>query len=109
MGQVYSVELILKYKDEKAVIQAAKDFIESSNADFVKNYGYDSVDSVAKTVLVAHQNMFTKEDEGVYESDFNATYGWEGLLSEFYDALKPFLKRGSKITVCPDSGSWTKR
>lgn len=109
MGQVYSVELVLKYKDEKAVIQAAKDFIESTNADYVKNYGYDSIDSVVKTILAAHQNMFEKIDEGQYCSSFDASCGWEVLLSEFYDSIRPYLKRGSKITVWPDNGHWTKK
>ncbi len=109
MGQTYYVELKLRYKDENDVIQAAKEYIESTNADYVKNYGYDSIDSVVKTILAAHQNMFEKIDEGQYCSSFDASYGWEDLLSEFYDSIRPYLKRGSKITVWPDSGHWTKK
>jgi hypothetical protein len=72
------------------------------------DYKPDSVDNIARIFLAAQQNDFEIIDNNTYEAGFNASYGWEIVLDEFFTAVKPTLLKGSYITVYPDSGSWTK-
>ena len=108
MGQCYYVELKLNIDNEAKFIAAANWFMKNrTDARFIDTYKPDSVDNIARIILVAQQNGFEKKDEGYYISEFDASYGWEGLLADFFTAVKHTLLKGSYITVYPDSGHWT--
>ena len=55
--------------------------------------------------------MFEKEEEkegATYTSFFDATYSWNGVLAEFFEAIRPALDIGSYINVWIDGeDSWT--
>ena len=58
-----------------------------------------------ETLLAAHQHGFTKDGDE-YTSEFDGSYGWEGVLHDFFVAVKGSLNKGSYIVVYPDSEMW---
>ena len=54
-------------------------------------------------------NIKNEKDGNKYSSQFDASYGWERVLSDFFEAVRETLNVGSYITVYPDYGSWTER
>ena len=114
MGCTYDVELSMFYKDASKVVALAKQYITKPKARktvFGHSFGYDTVDAVVKTVLAGQQGMFEKEEEkdgATYISFFDATYSWNGVLAEFFEAIRPALDIGSYINVWIDGeDSWT--
>lgn len=106
MGQCYSVELQLNLKDIKKFIDCGKEYIKNSNAIFGNNYPINTVDGIVKNLLAAHQGNFIDCSNGLYKSNFNASYGWETILYSFWLAVAPTLTSGSYIIVYPDKGRW---
>ena len=37
-------------------------------------------------------------------ADFDACYGWEGVMMDAFEAIAPYLADGSVIKIYPDSG-----
>lgn len=66
----------------------------------------DTAEHLIETLLVKKQDMYEK-DGNKYSSQFDASYGWERVLSDFFEAVRETLNVGSYITVYPDYGSWT--
>ena len=55
----------------------------------IKNSDYD----------VTYEKLFNPE---IYENDFNASYGWERIMMEWFEVLAPFLANGSQMLIYPD-------
>ena len=114
MGACYSVTLRVNLSDEEGAIKALN---EHMSKDSRTNYALDkysaagieptTFDGLMKIMLAALQHNVFINSEGkyrVYENYFNASYGWEGVMSEWFEVLTPFLEDGSKIRIWPDSG-----
>ena len=37
-------------------------------------------------------------------ADFNAYYGWEGVMMDAFEEIAPYLTEQSEIKIYPDSG-----
>lgn len=107
MGQTYWVTLQVKVNDEDNATKALQKYLERFS--WLSEMPTTFEDCI-KVMLAEHQHDFQKEMEDdftVYKSGFDASYGWESVLDEMFKAMKPYVAKGSKITVYPDSGHWT--
>ena len=119
MGQTYNVHLKCITDKGDEIISAVKDYmkqaVSNERARFNETYEPVCIDNIARIFLAAHQSNFEKEDSvfdsgtytGIYSSYFNATYGWDMILEEFWNTIKKYLDQGSYITVSSDSDFWT--
>ena len=107
MGQCYSVNLKINTNNEEKLIKAVQEYMESAYASFGNKYKPDSIDNIAKIFLAEEYGAnFCTFDDHEYTSDFDGSYGWEGVLDNLWKVMKPYLTRGSYIEVWPDDGSW---
>ena len=135
MGQCYSVSLRVGWTADEANIKRASDALRKKIEDdeLCKNASY-SLDKW-KELGVEPQNYLDSSNSfhnlmriflagwpvnyfdfrevrdrtgkwWVYDSDFDARYGWETILWEMFEVIAPFVDEGSYIEVAPDSGSW---
>ncbi len=105
MSAVYTVELRLAYKDEVGITKALYAFISellqrSPNAFGNKEFGPDSSfeDMIWLMLVKGKANYYCEEeDDGfkLYNTSFNATYSWSGLLDDMFDTLVPYLEDDS--------------
>lgn len=103
MGACYSVSYVLRFSDEQGAIKALQ------NQKFMKTKA-NTMNGLMKFVLADNQNPVTITSDGKftrYENDFDASYGWETLLQDTFEVMKPFLKKRSKVVICPDNEKYT--
>lgn len=114
MGACYSVTLKAKIKDEKGVVKALNEFIKNDNkTDYsldlykAQGIGTETFDDLMRIFLAGwkHQEVDITEKEGfrVYANDFNASYGWEGVMIRMFHEIVSFLEDGSELLIYPDS------
>ena len=114
MGQCYTVYLKVQFNNEEGAIKALRDKIA--------NGGKKDVDDIAReekldlnTIdgLLRHYYGNGEDNHKWTEGypdpewlcgDFNATYSWESVMMEAFEAMAPYLKNGSEIKIYPDSG-----
>ena len=106
MGATYAVTLKIKLKDEEAFIRNVNAFIEelesTNQARFGTYYDRTTVDGLVQN-LITDRN-YTKWEDGLYDSAFDASYGWEWVMCEAFDHMAEVLEDGSFIDIFPDSG-----
>ena len=107
MGACYEVDLVIKTRKERELIENVNKYVAESNLRFYDNIPANSIDDIAKKFLAAHQRMFDIYDTHSYSASFDATYSWELVLLELWDIMEPYLEPGSYIDVWPDTGHWT--
>ncbi len=114
MGACYSVTLKAKIKDEKGVVKVLNEFIANDtrtnySLDLYKaqGIGTETFDDLMRIFLAGwkHQEVTIEEKEGfrVYKNDFNASYGWEGVMMRMFHEIAPFMEDGSELLIWPDS------
>lgn len=103
MGQTYTVELNLNIKSEPELVKRSNDYFKAIEvADKEDFINLNTADEVLRSV-------FPNLDAwggARYSADFDASYGWENVMYQWFKAVAPALKEGSSIEVWPDSGSW---
>lgn len=112
MGACYSVFVTVSLKDEKGAINALNQHIRtdtrtSYNLERYANIGAtpDSFDGLMKILLAEIQQEVHIErcnDWLSYENAFTASYGWEGVMMDWFRILAPYLKDGSQMLIYPD-------
>lgn len=112
MGAVYSVTMKVKLTDEKAVISALNHKIANSTGvnyslEKCESIGVNTItfDNLMKILLAEHQCRVDIEQDGdftIYRNGFNASYGWEGVMIEWFEVMTPFLADGSELLIYPD-------
>lgn len=121
MSACYSVSATLTFR--KGLIQTGleniKEYIRVShnqNVDFgfgtYSNFKslneIKSIEDVINLIFAKHQKMcdikHPNELDYNFNSFFNASYGWEKVIYDFFKYLSPCLEDGSKMIVYPDSG-----
>lgn len=113
MGACYSVDLKVNFIDEEGAVKALNEhMVNDTRADYslekYANIGVtpDTFDGLMKILLAeAQRKVVIYEHEGFkfYENDFDASYGWEGVMMDWFNVLAPFLKNGSELLIYPDS------
>lgn len=110
MGQTYSVYAKLKFKDNdpapfcKAVRKIVKErdvFSPYDKRDLRTPFGCFCVVTCKRYAYIS--------DDGTFVSDFDASYGWEGVMQDVFNAVMPLLGNGSRVEIYPDHGweRWT--
>lgn len=112
MGACYSVTIKVNLTDEKEAIDALNHHIAN---DSRTNYSLDkyaekgvtteTFDGLMKILLAELQqevSVYRKGKFTIYDSAFNASYGWESVMMEWFEVLAPFLTDGSEMLIYPD-------
>lgn len=112
MGACYSVGVKINLIDEKGAIKALNEHIKNDTGTNYSLERYasigatpDTFDGLMKILLAEIQgkiDIFEKGKFKYYESSFNASYGWERIMMEWFNVLAPFLKNGSEMIIYPD-------
>ena len=112
MGACYSVELKVNVLDMLGAIKALNEHIvNDTSADYgleeyaAKGITTETFDGLMKILLADHQQKVYIGQAGkfvVYENAFNASYGWERIMMEWFEVLAPFLANGSQMLIYPD-------
>lgn len=112
MGACYSVTVKVNLTDENGAIKALNNHIKNSNGvnyslDKYASIGVtpDTFDGLMKILLANHQqelSIVKKRKFTYYDSCFNASYGWEGIMIEWFYVLAPFIANGSEMLIYPD-------
>lgn len=107
MGQCYSVNFKAKLKDAEAFVRLTREFADAN--------GWSQDDKDRLTGIGGIINNFVGDgavrvvyEDGwpVFRGDFDASYLWDSVMSEWFEAVAPSLEDGSSIEVWPDEGSW---
>ena len=105
MGQCYSVNFKAKLKDADAFVRLTR--------EYAKDWPQDDKDRL--TDIGGIINNFVGDgavrvvyEDGwpVFRGDFDASYLWDDVMSEWFEAVAPSLVDGSSIEVWPDEGVW---
>jgi hypothetical protein len=112
MGACYSVKAKVSLTDEAGAINALNEHIKKSEGvnyslDKYAHIGVtpDTFDGLMKILLAEHQqevSITKKRKFTTYDNCFNASYGWEGVMMEWFYILAPFLANGSEMLIYPD-------
>jgi hypothetical protein len=105
MGQCYSVYLKAKLKDADAFVRLTREFAKDWSQEFK-----DKLTGIGGIInnFVGDGAVRVVYEDGwpVFCGDFDASYSWDGVMSEWFEAVSPSLVDGSSIEVWPDEGSW---
>ena len=103
MGQGYSVRMKLRPKDESALAQLMSRYISDNDGK-----GMRFPEEAHKAVTLEDHVKVMITDRGyahegdVYESTFDASYGWESVMTDMFQSVAPMLEDGSELLVYPD-------
>lgn len=113
MGASYSVDLTVSLTDEERAAEIVRKFIQDSNAEFhlddfnAIGIGTDTFDDLMHIVLASWESTPVKieqiDDYRKYSNDFDASYGWESVMIEVFEALVPVLRDGSTLDLSADN------
>ena len=107
MGQTYYVHAKFDIKDEAAFVREGRKTFERPYVTPIAEDRKDTAEHLIETLLAKHQKFFVKAGNS-YRSEFDASYGWEAVLSDFFDRVRGTLNKGSymKVYPDPDNGNW---
>ena len=101
MSAVYSVQLKVKVEDEEKVATELQRVATELTLDNVPLEG--TSDSWFRYYLAEQEGIKVTswEENGFtyYDSDFNASYGWERVLIDGFTAIAPYLKNKSSLYI----------
>ena len=115
MGSTYTISTTFRFNVSKK-----KELIERLSSKIMEDFtsgevnGGDfhepkTLEDCLGLIFTKHQNSYslevkTNDQEETYEvnSDFNATYGWEGLMVDYFELVAPLLSDGSELWIYPD-------
>ena len=114
MGACYSVNLDITLKDETAAIKAMQEYIKKEQ--FHINFGLEDnrkrgigIGTFADLLQIFFSScngpvydVLREDDHIVYDSDFDASYSWESVMTEIFDCIAPFEDESS-LGIYPDN------
>jgi hypothetical protein len=113
MGACYSVTVKVNVTDMKEAVDALNHHITSDsrtsyNLEKYANIGVTTTnfDDLMRILLADIQGPVSINQNGkfrIYDNCFNASYGWESVMMEWFEVLAPFLADGSEMLIYPDS------
>ena len=115
MGQTYTVEakFIFKNNDPESFCKVFRDEIKSRDGVTAIFLPYEEDD--LKTpfglfkILTSNNAMEAYDSNGdknpdIWVSDFDASYGWEGLMYDIFSSVLKECDNGSYVRIWPDHG-----
>ena len=107
MGQCYTVYLKMKLKDADEFVRLSRKYATDNkwSEDYMRKMS--SIDEIIKQ-MISTGDLTVRCEDGwpVFRSDFDASYSWDDVMYEWFDAVASALKDGSEIEVFPDAGGW---
>lgn len=113
MGACYSVTVTVNITDEPGIIKALNEHIihdVRSNYSLekyaVQGITTETFDDLMRILLANNQGEVSIDQEDkftIYDSCFNASYGWEGVMMEWFDVMAPYLADDSQMLIYPDT------
>lgn len=101
MGMCYSTYCKAICKDEGEVVHLAREYIrDASRYARFSSDGFTDLDGMMKMFFT---DDVEKDSDGTYAADFDASYGWENVMQEMFEAIAPALEDGSCLEVYADS------
>lgn len=112
MGACYSTRIYLLYDDEEAVVDKIREYVESSSG-YVDYPDIEITDlisalsvifpNVYKTTKRIRKDCYHLPVDSCYEAEFDASYGWETVLTDMFSYISEVLNDGSHMYIWPDS------
>lgn len=115
MGQCYSVYLKVRFNDEEGAKKELRNKISKGREEHIRydidglvvKHGYD-LDNMSDLLSVFFSGWGSRlkrdyQDTDIRVADFNACYGWEGVMLETFSIIAPFMEDGSFMKIFPDS------
>ena len=112
MGACYSVVVKVNVTDVPGAVKALNEHIAN---DTGVNYALDkyaaegvtteTFDDLMRILLAECQRktlISKKVKFTIYENDFDASYGWECVMMDWFEVMAPFLANGSQMLIYPD-------
>ena len=112
MGACYSVNVKVHLVDEDGAIKALNEHIIN---DTRTNYSLDkyaaqgvtteTFDDLMRILLAEIQgdiSIYQKGKFTIYDNGFNASYGWECVMMDWFEVMAPYLADGSQMLIYPD-------
>lgn len=108
MGAVYDVEISLRYRTAADVVSATREFIDTyKRADFSGTPITDIASALQCIFTTRGLNVLSQSDTQLFaDSSFNASYGWEGVMCDWFEFVATNLQDGSTMDVYPDFGHY---
>lgn len=104
MGACYSVILKVNLTNEEGAIKALNEHMsKDTRASYSIERGDTSTFDGLMNVLLVNCMTYEKGNFKYYESDFDASYGWESVMMEWFGVMAPFLKDNSTLLIYPDN------
>ena len=109
MGACYSVILKVNVIDEFGAIKALNEHIlqdTRTSYHIDGNTDLQTLDGLMNLLLAGYRTpvlTYTKGKFKYYESDFDASYGWESVMMEWFGVMAPLLKDNSTLLIYPDN------
>ena len=112
MGACYSVNVKVHLIDEAGAIKALNEHIinDTRTNYLLDKYAEQGVttetfDDLMRILLseiqgdisIYHKGKFT-----IYDNGFNASYGWECVMIDWFEVMAPYLADGSQMLIYPD-------
>ena len=114
MGACYTVRVYLLCHDDSFLVNATKNFVKAWGGEAV----FPEIEIVDLTTAL--QVIFTKRglyktdedtriecyhfpEDRCWESDFDASYGWEIVMVEWFKYVAPYHVDGSELYIAPDT------
>lgn len=102
MGACYTIEMRLMFKDEDEFIRKSNSYIDSTSS----SVDYSDMSEIDRnTVKGILSILFTNnvyKSKSMWYSDFNASYGWERVMTDWFTEIADTLRDKSRIKIWPD-------
>lgn len=106
MGAVYDIEGKLSFKSANAVVKATQNFISSYDGARFSDTDFTDLEDALVCIFTRRVDISNETDTFVeFYSGFDASYGWEGVMLDWFEACASVLADGSELRIFPDSGS----
>lgn len=108
MGTCYNVDLYVKKgSNTRKIISLTNKFIkEYEDAIFeTNNFNLRTLEGCVKCIITDRNYSLEKtKEETSFSTGFDASYGWEEVIYDWFEEIAPALAVGSRINVWPDEG-----
>ena len=107
MGQTYTVEARMRFKDEnpREFCRIAADRIRNVNGVAAKfDLSRGSLDDPFGIFKILTSKKADIDPDGIWYADFSASYGWEPVMLEIFMAAFEGLSDDAEIMIYPDDG-----
>lgn len=114
MDNSVEIQVIFANKEnEEKAAEILKELVHSERANFSLDYWkkigetLDTFDDLVKIILAGHQHpdyydLEVDEDWHHHAHDFDASYGWEGVMIDMFELITPCIEDESEFFIDVD-------